>query len=99
MSIRCKFKVDQINRINSSRSVEVTDPETGKKSWKSEPVEMRSVTMSPVYANGDPSHENSKFWNATPSGQLQFNSVNLEAVDALELGAEYYIDIAPAPKP
>ena len=97
MSIRCKFKVDQINRINSTRSVEVVGDD-GKKTWKSEPVEMRSVMMSPVYGNGDPTHENSKFWSATPSGQLQFNSVNLEAVDRLELGAEYYIDITPAPK-
>jgi hypothetical protein len=90
MSIRCKFKVDQINRIQSSK-------------WDAEnkvsvPVEMRSVKMSPVYANNDPAHENAKFWSATPSGQLEFNTVNLEAVEGLELGGEYYIDITPAPK-
>jgi hypothetical protein len=95
MTIRCKFKVDQINRIQSSKWVP-NDPNDSSKGGKSVPVEMRSVTMSPVYANGDPNHENSKFWNATPTGQLQFNTVNLEAVEGLELGAEYFIDITPS---
>jgi len=53
--------------------------------------------MSPVYSS-DPGTENKKFWDATPSGQLTFNTVNLGAVESLELGAEYYIDISPAPK-
>lgn len=95
MSIRCKFKVDEIKRINSSKWVADPDGKNGK----SVPVEMRSVRMSPVYANNDPAHENSKFWSASPSGQLEFNTVNLEAVEGLDLGAEYYIDISPAPKP
>jgi hypothetical protein len=93
MSVRCKFKVDSINRIQSSKWVADPDGKNGK----SIPVEMRSVKMSPVFANNDPAHENSKFWSATPSGVLEFNTVNLEAVEGLELGAEYYIDITAAP--
>jgi hypothetical protein len=93
MTIRCKFKVDTIKRIQSSKSKQ---DENGK--WISEPVEMRSVEMSPVYST-DPATENKQFWDATPSGQLRFDTVNLKAVEGLELGAEYYIDITPAPKP
>lgn len=93
MTIRCKFKVDQINRIQSHKWV--TDPDG--KNGKNVPVEMRSVKMSPVYST-EPGTENKKFWDATPSGALEFNTVNLEAVVALELGGEYYIDIAPASK-
>jgi hypothetical protein len=92
MSVRCKFKVDSINRIQSSKWVTDADGKNGK----SVPVEMRSVKMSPVYGNNDPAHENTKFWSATPSGSLEFNTVNLEAAESLELGVEYYIDITPA---
>lgn len=93
MTIRCKFKVDQIDRINSYKSEKQPDG-----SYKNVPFEMRSVKMSPVYGNGDPSHENTKFWQASPSGQFTLGTVNLTAVDSLELGGEYYIDIVPAPK-
>lgn len=91
MTIRCKFKVDQINRIQSHKWVTDADGKNGK----SVPVEMRSVKMSPVYST-EPGHENKAFWEATPSGQLEFNTVNLDAVASLELGGEYYIDIVPA---
>ena len=94
MSIRCKFKVDEIKRINSSKWVTDADGKNGK----SVPVEMRSVKMSPVYST-EPGTENKKFWNATPTGSLEFNTVNLEAVEGLELGAEYYLDITPALRP
>lgn len=57
-----------------------------------------SVSMTPVYSNNDPNHENSKFWRATPSGELKFYCANPDAVAQLELGAEYYIDITPAAK-
>lgn len=30
---------------------------------------MRTVHMQPVYGNGDPNHENTKFWEASPSRQ------------------------------
>lgn len=99
MTIRCKFKVDSIKRETAhvvkrdAYGVAVKD-ERGNYIY--EKGESWSVSMSPVYGNGDPAHENTKFWSATPSGSIQFNTVNKAAVDALELGAEYYIDIAPA---
>jgi hypothetical protein len=60
------------------------------------PEEMRSVSMSPVYGDGKPDSENSKFWKWTPSGLLRFDTVNAAAADGLKLGGEYYIDITPA---
>jgi hypothetical protein len=52
--------------------------------------------MSPVYANGDPDHENSKFWNASPGGSFELNIVNAAAVEMFEPGKEYYLDFTPA---
>ncbi len=49
----------------------------------------------PVYPGDDPAHENSKFWAATPGGKLELNIVNASAVEGMEVGAEYYIDITP----
>lgn len=57
-----------------------------------------TVTMSPVFTNNDPKHENSKFWKATPSGSFVMSTVNAAAVAKLEVGKEYFIDITPAPK-
>ena len=89
--MRCKFKVDSITRRMGSAPVK---NEEGTTQWL--PTEMWDVSMSPVYANGDPAHENSKFWQATPSGSFTVGTVNKSAVERLELGAEYYIDITPA---
>lgn len=58
--------------------------------------EMTTIKMSPVYANNDPNHENSKFWRYSPSGSLELGCVNPEAVKQFELGKEYYIDFTPA---
>ena len=50
--------------------------------------------FSPVYSN-DPSHENKRFWDATPNGTLEMTVKN-EAAQIFELGREYYIDFTPA---
>jgi hypothetical protein len=92
MVIRCKFKVDSIER----RKETVAKFVDGKKVY--EPGETWTVRMSPVYANDDPNHENSKFWAASPSGSFEVRTVNKAAVESLELSGEYYLDITPAPK-
>lgn len=40
--------------------------------------------------------ENTKFWQASPSGRLELGCINQEAADAFELGKEYYIDFIKA---
>lgn len=92
MSVRAKFKVDAIRRVNSSKGVY----DENKKFIRSDPVELRTIEMSPVYGNGDPDHENTKFWNATPTGKLELGCLNLAASEQFELGKEYYIDFTPA---
>jgi len=99
MSVRCKFKVDSIETTMSSTAKRDADGKLVKDergNYIYEPCEMATVKLSPVYANNDPSHENSKFWSATPSGQFHMGTVNKAAVAQLELGKEYYIDITPA---
>lgn len=91
MKVRAKFKVDSIERTIGCRQVKNAE---GVTSW--EPTELRSVKMSPVCGNGDPEHENTKFWQASPSGSLVLGCANLAAADAFELGKEYYLDFTPA---
>lgn len=63
---------------------------------KPTPIEMRSLRFNPVYGNGDPNHENTKFWKASPSGEIKLGTVNPSAWAAFEMGREYYIDFTPA---
>ena len=68
------------------------NPDTGNY----EPCEINTVVMSPVYGGGDPNHENSKFWQATPSGELKMAMVNADAVTQFDLGKEFYVDFTKA---
>jgi len=88
---RAKFKVDQIQRIQGSVPKVGDD---GKTTYSA--GEVRTVILSPVYGNGDPAHENTKFWQQSPSGQITLGCANLVAADVFELGREYYVDFTPA---
>jgi len=58
------------------------------------PAEQRTIKLHPAYGNGDPNHENTKFWNATPSGQFHFTMISLETAEQFELNKEYYVHYA-----
>lgn len=95
MHVRAKFKVDEIKRHTAH--VPLKNPDGSPKLNEDGrqihgPGEVRTVVLSPVYANGDPNHENTKFWAASPSGRIELGCANLAAADAFELGKEYYID-------
>lgn len=60
--------------------------------------ELQTVKLSAVYKGSDPNDENSKFWAASPSGQITLGCVNPEAVAQFELGGEMYVDFTPVPK-
>lgn len=99
--VRCKFKVDSISKSSGSRQKLDAEGNVIKNDLgyaEREQCEMATVKMSPVYANNDPKHENSKYWDATPMGSFEMGTVNADAVAQLKLGDEYYIDISPAPK-
>ena len=55
------------------------------------------VTMSPVY-NTEPGHENHKFWQATPTGEIKLGINNPAASSQFEVGAEYFVEIRKARK-
>ena len=41
--------------------------------------------------------ENKKFWEATPSGIFQFQTINEEAAKMFQFGHEYYVTFKEAP--
>jgi hypothetical protein len=59
--------------------------------------EMRSFKFNPVYSQ-DPESENKKFWDASPSGELNLGVVNQQVWPIFEVGEEYYLDITHVPK-
>jgi hypothetical protein len=87
-TVRAKFRCDQITHLITH----VYDPDA-KQTY---PTPARTVVMSPVYGNGDPNHENTKFWQASPGGKLELSIVNAAAVEQFEVGKEYYLDFTPA---
>jgi hypothetical protein len=89
MNVRAKFKCDRIECVQSS--VPKVDGD-GKVAYVA--GEVRTVTLSPVYGGGDPNHENTKFWRASPSGSIELGCANLAAAEAFELGHEYYVDFS-----
>lgn len=98
--VRAKFKVDSIERTMGSKPKFDADGkpvmQPGSTYQVYEPCEMHTIKMSPVYGNGDPNHENTKFWASSPGGQLSLNCVNAAAVAEFELGKEYYLDFTKA---
>jgi len=89
--VRAKFRVDTIE-LSIHHNYE--KQEDG--SPKLVPVEKRTIVMHPVSANNDPNHENSKFWAASPTGELKLGTINPEAWKQFEIGKEYYLDFTSA---
>lgn len=94
MSVRAKFK---LHKIEISTTTRYPRKEDGGHDYQAgEAVELRSLHFNPVYANNDPNHENSKFWDASPSGSLVLGTINPAAWNAFELDGEYYLDFTKA---
>lgn len=87
-TVRAKFYVDRIEATMS----QVKGPD---ETWG--PGEVRTVVMRPVSAGT--SKENDAFWDATPAGELTLGIVNVQAVEHMAVGKEYYIDIIEAAEP
>jgi hypothetical protein len=94
MPVRAKFIVQKIECSHHSK---YRQSEDGKPDYKQpHNAEMRTVHMGPVYGNGDPNHENTKFWESSPSGGLTLGTINPAAWQQFELGTEYYLDFTRA---
>lgn len=89
--MRCKMNLRSITHEHGT--VPIID-DHGKR--QQVPGKTASLVFYPVYHQGNPEHENSKFWAATPGGKLELMVVNAAAVEGLEVGADYYVDIQPA---
>jgi len=51
-----------------------------------------TVKLKPVY-DTTPGHENHRFWDATPSGELSMTISNPSAFNQIEAGVEYFVEI------
>jgi len=95
--VRAKFV---ITKLSFTKGVRVkSKDEHGNNVYG--PCRALAIEASPVYHNGDPNHENQKFWEASPSGKLELNVVNAAVFDEFQLDQEFYLDMTPvgeAPK-
>jgi hypothetical protein len=58
----------------------------------------KETVLTPVMKTDDPEDENSKFWEASPSGELKMFINNLPAAEMFIPGNEYYLDFIPIKK-
>lgn len=94
--VKAKFV---LNRIEITKSMKKRRTEDGTDYAKDEKgsqyydsCELRTLVFNPVYANNDPKHENSRFWDSSPSGEIKLGTVNPDAWNYFELGKEYYVN-------
>lgn len=52
---------------------------------------MKTVKLEPVRKNDDPESENSKFWAASPSGEIRLGTLNMDAAAQFAINAECYV--------
>ena len=57
---------------------------------------MKTIKLRPVFKSNDPEGENTKFWTASPNGEIRLGTINMSAAEYFEIGAEYYIDFTKA---
>lgn len=98
-TVRAKFKVAS-KKFAEGQKVKIGadgKPEKDARGYDvTVPAEYVTIEMYPVYGNGDPHHENTKFWQASPSGKLELGCVNEAASKQFVVGKEYYVDFTPA---
>lgn len=65
---------------------------TRRKNWDKAKGDLFDVKLGVVTATNP---ENSKFYAATPSGEIVLSTINEAAANALPLGGEVYVDFMP----
>ena len=89
--------------MNVIAKVRITSIKTTEGNYQGKPVIARSVDfqfVGPSY-DKDPKiqEENSKFWDATPSGTLSMYINNPNAAKEFEVGKHCYVTFSEAPSP
>ncbi len=88
---RIKVMVASVTRTKQG----VYNPDT----QKTETREVQSIKMHVVTGrHGDEkdAEENKRFFASTPSGSVEFGTINADAAAQFDLGAEFYVDFTPA---
>jgi hypothetical protein len=85
-TVRAKFRVATITRSLGSRFDRALD--------KYVPQETQTIRLQPVYDDGNP--ENKRFFESTPSGNIELGVMNVEAAQHFDLNADYYVDFTKA---
>lgn len=60
--------------------------------WKQTHIVLTPVTRE----TEEPDSEDTKFWEATPSGEIKIDCANAVAAEMFEPGKKYYVDFSPA---
>jgi hypothetical protein len=100
--VRAKFKVSSIKTQEGTKDVldAAGQPVKDERGYnKREACQLFTIEMCPVYGNGDPNHENTKFWQYTPSGKMEMGTINPDAAAQFTLGREFYLDFTPVESP
>ena len=82
--MRCKMVIGEVAESMGSK------PDADGK-WIT--CKFKTVKMLAVSGGSD---ENKRFWSATPSGKLDLTCVHPDAIEGMEVGKEFYVDISPA---
>lgn len=53
---------------------------------------MKTIKLVPVLKDADPESENSKFWAASPNGEIRLGTINLVAANEFTINRECYVD-------
>lgn len=53
---------------------------------------MKTIKLQPVLKNADPESENTRFWEASPNGEIRLGTINMVAAEYFKINSEYYID-------
>ena len=83
--IRAKFRLTEQKNSADSRLID----------GEYKPAILASLVFIPV---GDDTQENKKFWDSTPSGRIEMDVLNPEAIEGFEVMKEYYVDFTEVPE-
>ncbi len=100
--VNAKFKLQRVEITQGMKKRRTADGMAYEKTDKGAEVydncELHTLIFAPVYANNDPTHENSHFWDYSPSGEIRLGTVNPDAWNYFRLGKEYYVNFKEAPE-
>lgn len=77
----------------SVRAKFVVQSITRTQHWDKTKGEVQAIKLTPVTGGSD---ENKAFYDATPGGSIDLQTLNPQAASYFELGKEYYLDFTKA---